>query len=93
MTTRTSTHTVTFARPFVLGDLDEVLPAGAYSVETDEELIEGISFIAYRRVSVLVHLPSSSGNPALTRTVVLHPRELDSAMLRDAATSTEGARA
>lgn len=53
MTTRTSKRTVVFRRPFVLGGFDEVLPAGAYNVETDEELLEGISFPAYRRDLVL----------------------------------------
>jgi hypothetical protein len=85
MTVRTSTKTVTFRRPFVLGDLDETLPPGDYTVETDEELVPGVAFIAYRRVSVLIHLPSPTGNPGLTRTVVLRPRELDAALLRDAA--------
>ena len=44
MTIRTSEKTVTFRNPFVIGGFDEVLPAGVYSVETDEELLEGISF-------------------------------------------------
>jgi hypothetical protein len=61
MTTRTSKKTVTFRRPFVLGGFDEVLPAGAYSVETDEELLEGISFPAYRRVLTVIHLQAKSG--------------------------------
>ncbi len=56
MTIRTSKKTVTFRRPFVLGGFDEVLPAGAYSVETDEELLEGISFPAYRRILTLIQL-------------------------------------
>jgi hypothetical protein len=84
MTVRTSTKTVTFKRPFVLGDMDELLPPGDYTVETQEELVPGVSFLAYRRVSVVVHLPSPSGDPALTRTVSLHPRVLDEALLRDA---------
>ncbi len=85
MTVRTSTKTVTFRRPFVLADMDEVLPPGDYTVETDEELVPGVAFVAYRRVSVAVHLTSPSGNPAQTRLVVLHPRELDAALLRDGA--------
>jgi hypothetical protein len=86
---RTSTKTVTFARPFILGDPDEVLPAGDYSVETHEELVPEISFVAYRRVSVVIYLPSPCGNPTVTRALLTHPRELDAAMLRDA--SPEGA--
>ncbi|MDH3234306.1 MAG: hypothetical protein OEQ29_12375 [Alphaproteobacteria bacterium] len=82
---RTSKKTMTFRRPFVLGGLDEVLPAGAYSVETDEELLEGISFPAYRRVLTLIRLHAKSGNPHLSRALTIDPNELDAALKRDQA--------
>ena len=85
MTTRTSKKTVTFRRPFVLGGFDEVLPAGAYSVETDEELLEGMSFPAYRRILTVIHLNARSGHPGLTRTLTIDPNELDAALERDRA--------
>jgi hypothetical protein len=85
MTIRTSEKTVTFRNPFVLGGLDEVLPAGAYSVETDEELLEGISFPAYRRILTVIHLHAEPNNPGLARTLTVHPNELDAALQRDAA--------
>jgi hypothetical protein len=56
VTVRTSKKTVTFLRPFVLSAINEEQPAGVYTVETDEELLEGISFPAYRRVLTLIHL-------------------------------------
>ncbi len=87
MTIRTSKTTVTFAWPFELDELDEVLPAGAYEVETDEELLEGVSFPAYRRISTLIHLHASSGNPRLTRTLAIDPTELDAALARDQASA------
>ena len=87
MTIRTHTSTVTFKGPFVLGGMDEVLPAGDYEIETDEERIDGVSFLAYRRVSVRLYLPSPTGNPALTRTVALAPGVLDAALLKAAAES------
>lgn len=83
MTVRTSKKTVTFRRPFVLGDFDEVLPAGAYSVETDEELLEGISFPAWRRKLALIELQTKSGNPGLARILTIDPNELDAALERD----------
>ncbi len=89
MTIRTRTKTVTFRRPFVLGDGDEVLPPGVYTVETHEELVPGVSFVVYRRVSVVVHLPPPNGNPVLTRTVTLRPRDLDAALLGDTAAPEE----
>ena len=87
MTTRTIKRTVVFERPFVLGGFDEVLLAGTYSVETDEELLDGISFPAYRRISTLIRLPTQSGNPAFTRALTIDPTELDAALLRDQATA------
>jgi hypothetical protein len=85
MMVRTSKKTVTFRRPFVLGGFDEVLPAGAYSVETDEELLEGISFPAYRRILSLIHLHPKPGRPGLTQTLTVDPNELDAALERDQA--------
>jgi hypothetical protein len=38
---------------------DRMVPAGDYRVVTDEELIEGLSFPAYRRVSTVVFLPGT----------------------------------
>jgi hypothetical protein len=91
MTTRTRKKTVTFRRPFVLGGFDEQLPAGAYRVETDEELLEGISFAAYRRVLTLIHLHAKPGQQGLTQTLTIDPNELDAALERDQATSERSA--
>ncbi|MCZ6894589.1 MAG: hypothetical protein O7H40_11155 [Gammaproteobacteria bacterium] len=87
MAIRTSTRTVTFRRPFVLGGFDEMLPAGAYRVETDEELLEGISFPAYRRILTLLHLHSRPGHPGLSPTLTIDPNELDAALERDRASA------
>lgn len=84
MTIRTTKKTVTFARSFTLDPLDEVLKPGNYHVETDEELLEGLSFLAYRRLFTLVHLPATVDHPGLTRTVSIDPNELDAALNRDA---------
>jgi hypothetical protein len=84
MTTRTSKRTVTFRRPFILGELDEKQPAGAYIVETDEELLEGISFPAYRRIATLIRLHAKPGRPGITQTLYIDPKELEAALLRDA---------
>ena len=66
MTIRTTRTTVTFKHPFALRGYDGVLPAGDYRVLTDEELIDGLSFLAYRRVATLIFplavLPELAGN-------------------------------
>jgi hypothetical protein len=62
MTIRTTSKTITFNRPFCLKGVDRLLPAGDYRVVTDEELIEGLSFPAYHRISTVIFVPAQSGS-------------------------------
>ena len=62
MSPRTTSKTVTFALPFLLKGVDRVLPAGDYRVVTDEELMEGLSFPVYRRVSTMILVPTESSS-------------------------------
>lgn len=87
MLTRTTRTTVTFAHPFFLGDAEETLPAGTYDVETEEELLEGLSFHAYRRVLTVVHLPADAGQPGIRRSLTTRPEDLDIALAQDAGAS------
>jgi hypothetical protein len=80
MTTRTTRTTVTFARPFSLKGVDGIQPAGVYDVDTDEELIDDLSFLAYRRVATTIHL-QKDGAMQVYR---IDPVELDARLLRDA---------
>ena len=83
MTIRTSSKTVTFVHPFRLSEADVVYAPGTYTVETDEELLHGLSFDAYRRVATTIRLPSASGDARLDRIVAIDPLELDAAQERD----------
>jgi hypothetical protein len=47
---RTKHTTVRFTAPFSLSGVDEIQPPGDYAIAEDEELIDGISWLAYRRV-------------------------------------------
>tara|TARA_E500000318_G_scaffold17909_2_gene18454 strand:- start:48 stop:341 length:294 start_codon:yes stop_codon:yes gene_type:complete len=85
MTTRTSKQTVTFQHPFRLFGLQEEQPAGAYLVEFDEELMQGVSFTAFRRTRVLVHLRRSEARPGISESLWIDPSDLDAALSRDAA--------
>ena len=87
MSVRTSRKTVTFNRPFSLSGIDEVQPAGTYTVETDEELLTGVSFPAYRRVATLIFLPSRPGRAIREQVVTIDPLELQAAQDRDATES------
>jgi hypothetical protein len=86
MTTRTTSSTVTFSRPFTLSGIDGIQPAGTYTVETDEELIQELSFPAYRRIATLLLLPSQPGSAILAQIATIDPLELKAALERDATT-------
>ena len=83
MTIRTTEDVVTFRRSFSIGKWREVFPPGDYMVETDEELIQGTTFSAYRHLRTLIHLPASSADPATHRTQLIDPRELEAALQND----------
>ena len=51
MTIRSRQVSVVFKHDFYIEGIDRTLPPGAYDVVTDEEEIEGLSFLAYRRVA------------------------------------------
>ena len=87
MTTRTSSKTVTFARPFLLTGIDRILAAGDYRVVTDEELIENLSFPVYRRVATMIFVPADSQNSSAVEMVAIDPRDLAQARDRDAETA------
>src|SRR5689334_20259585 len=82
MLTRSRDHTWTFNKAFVLNGVGRPLPAGSYRVVTDEELIEGLSFPAYRRVATMMFVPGSNGSSLEMLTV--DPADLQAAHERDA---------
>src|ERR1700737_1794257 len=83
MTVRTTRTSLSFPQPFELRDLDDIQPAGDYLLDTDEELIEGLSRLAYRRVATLLHLPSTSRPQSRTELVSVNPAELDAVLESD----------
>jgi hypothetical protein len=83
VTVRTTRTTISFSQPFKLRDLDDIQPAGDYLLDTDEELIEGLSRLAYRRVATLLHLPSTSRSQGRAELLSVSPAELDAALEKD----------
>ncbi|MGQ7794566.1 hypothetical protein ACUN0C_19350 [Faunimonas sp. B44] len=53
---------MTFHRPFSIKGLDGVLPPGTYTVETEEELLDQLSFTAYRRVAASIRVPTGGNS-------------------------------
>jgi hypothetical protein len=83
MSTRTSRRTVTFRRPFSMQGIGRDLPAGAYEIVTDEELIEGLSFPVYRRLATMMLVPALSSRSAVEM-VTIEPADLSAAIEQDA---------
>jgi hypothetical protein len=84
MLTRTSSKIVIFRHPFSLKGVGRILPAGDYRVVTDEELIDGLSFPVYRRVSTVIFVPAQQASSI--EMVTIDPSDLKAAQDHDAAT-------
>ena len=81
MPNRMHRETMVFRRPFRLRGWSEAQPAGAYVVETEEELIEGLSFAAYHRVSTTITREVLPG--ATRQTISVDPVDLAKAHAAD----------
>ncbi|CUX81283.1 MAG: hypothetical protein HLUCCA05_14930 [Roseibaca calidilacus] len=85
MTMRTTKTTVTFAHPFTLAGYQGELPAGEYEVLVEEELLQGLSFEAYRRTATYLMVHGSGGHAGRTELRATSDNELKEALGRDAA--------
>src|SRR5437899_10927862 len=83
MMNRTTSKMVTFTHPFVLDGLDGPHPAGSYAVETAEELLQALSFPAWRRLYTTIRLPGRPGPSGLDQVATIDPGALDAALARD----------
>lgn len=80
---RTTTAIVTFRHPFQLGGTEDVYPPGSYTIETDEELLQGVSFPAYRRVATTMQRINEGAPSYLMPVESINPLHLEAAILLD----------
>lgn len=90
MTARSVTSVVTFTQPFAIGAKAEKLPAGAYNVTVDEEMIEGLSFAAYHRTSTILEVPAIGTSSAMKQYLHIAADDLDAALQRDRLSAKSG---
>ena len=83
MACRTTQTVVSFSSPFLLPGFDGPQPAGSYRVDHDEESIEGVSWLAWRRVGSFIHLPGIGVRAATHEMAPINPADLDAALERD----------
>jgi hypothetical protein len=79
MTIRTIRTTVVFTRPFTVIGLDAMQPAGVYTVETHDELFDGVSLPDCRRIGTSIFLPARPARRGWVDVAQIDPRELDAA--------------
>jgi hypothetical protein len=84
MTERTTENLVTFRHPFALRDVVGMQPPGTYQVETVELAIDGLSFVAFRRISTTITLPAVGTLGARREFIEIDPADLAAAQQRDA---------
>ena len=84
MTDRITHETIAFLNPFALKNVEGILPPGTYTIETIEEPIDGLSMLAYRRVSTTIIVPSPSHGMASRQMVTIDPLDLEDVRKRDA---------
>lgn len=87
MDERVRRTTVEFMRPFELDGVDGPQPAGVYDVETVEAPLEGVSFLAYRRLSTTIALPARHVSVLPRHMMVIDPADLAAALDLDAEAS------
>jgi hypothetical protein len=88
MNMRSTRSTVTFANPFALPGYPDDLPAGDYEVVVEEELLEGLSFEAYRQMATYLTVRGRGGHAGRTELRAISDSDLKEALSRDQ-TATE----
>ena len=82
---RSTTLPVTFRHAASLKGLERAVAPGTYRVDIEEERIEGLSFLAYRRLATFLRLPLPGHGAGSSQVHLIDPKELEQALARDAA--------
>jgi hypothetical protein len=75
---------VTFTRSFHLSGFDGQQPAGQYSVEFDDLLMDGMTYAPYRQMATMVRVDEDSDNAIAGEMAVIEPKELQDVLAADA---------
>ena len=69
--------TLELAHPFNLAAFDQAQPAGTYIADVEEQPIEGLTFLATRRVGATLYSPAGSDQTNCRYAVPISLAELD----------------
>ncbi len=87
MNMRSTRTTMTFSNPFTLLGYPGELPAGDYEVLVEEELLQGLSFEAYRRTATYMTVRGKGAHAGRSELRLTTERDLKEALRRDATTN------
>lgn len=83
MNIRSTRSTITFSNPFTLSGYTGDLPAGDYEVLVEEELLQGLSFEAYRRSATYLTVRGKGARAGRSEMRVTTESDLKEALRRD----------
>ena len=83
MNMRSTRSTVTFSNPFTLPGYPGDLPAGGCEVLVEEELLQGLSFGAYRRMATYLTVRGRGNHAGRTELRAISDSDLKEALSRD----------
>lgn len=87
MLTRSTRSQVTFSNDFTIGDSQRKFPAGTYEIVVEEELLQGLSFEAYRRTATYLMVRERGRNVGQTTMHMTTIEDLEHAIASDRALS------
>lgn len=85
MNMRSTRSTATFSNPFTLPGYTDELPAGDYEIVVEEELLQGLSFEAYRRTATYLTVRGRGIHSGRVGLREITENDLREALSRDAA--------
>ncbi|WP_227288054.1 hypothetical protein [Boseongicola sp. H5] len=83
MNMRSSRSMVTFSNAFNLSGYVGHLPAGDYEITVEEELLQGLSFEAYRRTATYLKVRGKGSNAGRAEMRRITERDLELALSHD----------
>jgi len=83
MASRTTTVVVHFFDAFLLPGFDKLQPPGDYRVDYDEETIEGVSWLVWRRMGAFIHLPGIGVQSPTHQMVPVNSVDFDVSLKKD----------
>jgi hypothetical protein len=83
MAVQTTSTIVSFSSSFLLPGFDQPQPPGRYRIDHDEESVDGMSWLVWRRVGSFIHLPGIGLKGATHQMVALGPKDLEALLVKD----------